>query len=412
MKNRALVFMLVMVMLISSLAGLASAAEKLSGSITVATLAGDPFQSSWRAMFDEFEAQTGVKVEHDAIPWENLKEKQALELASGSGAYDVVYVHPSWYEDLASNDYLVPISEYCDEAETSKYVENLLQLYNYKGTVYGLPDWIATQILAYRVDLFEAAAIPAPKTWDDVLAAAEKFADGDKMYGISFPARNAGALAGVFCTTLLSNGGWILDADNKPNMESKEVLETIQFLDKLSKYAPPGYQNFHWDENSSIATSGKTAMTILMTTNVAWLNDPGRSQTVGLWGYAPLMNTTRGGMIDSFCWSLAKSSANPEAAAALVKFMASTDVQIYLTQHMGTAGASKEYYQNSDLLASNPALTAMNEAFEHSKPNPTWSTWASEQDALEVSLQKVFNGTITAEQAMKDVQDLMISNRK
>lgn len=384
----------------------------LSGEIVVSTLAGDPFQSSWRTLFDKFEENTGVKVILDAVPWENLREKQALELASGTGSYDVVYVHPFWFGEFTDNGYLMPITDYCDQATIDKFIPGLLDLYNRDGKVYGLPDWIATQILGYRTDLFEEAGLEAPKTWDDILNAAEKLANGDQMYGITFAGRKGGALAGIFCTTLLSNGFWLMDENGNPTMDTKEAIETTEFLAKLSKYAPPGYQNFHWDENAAVANSNKAAMIMLMTTNAAWLDDPGRSQTVGLWDFVAINNKTGGGMVDSYCWSVTKSTKNKDAAAELVKFMADTESQIFLTEKCGTSGATKAYYENQELIKTHPELGAMNQAFANSKPNPAWNTWASEQEVLETNLQMVFDGKMSASEAMAQVQAKMLENKK
>lgn len=414
MNKKHLALIVAVLMLVVSMIGCAKPAEdegKLSGTITVSTLSGDPFQSAWRAKFDEFEAATGVKVIHDAVPWENLREKQALELSNSTSGYDVVYVHPFWFNELASNGYLASLDTYCDAAELDKYVPNLLELYNYEGKQYGLPDWISTQLLAYRTDLFEAAGLEAPKNWADIEAAAAKLANGDEMYGITFPARNAGALAGIFSACLLSNGSWILDENGKPNIDTPEALETAEFMARLSQYAPTGYQNFHWDENATVAATGKAAMIMCMTTNVAWLEDPTRSETVGKWGYVPIANLTQGGMIDSYCWSVAANSQNKAAAEALVKFMGDTDVQVFLTEQMGTAGATKLYYENEELQASHPELSAMNAAFTNAAPNPSWSTWSSEQDVLETGLQKLFNGEITAAEVLKAAQAKMVENQ-
>jgi len=387
-----------------------SQSSRSSTSITVSTFAGEPYQSAWRAMFDKFQAANNVTIVQDAVPWENMREKQILELSSGSGSYDVVYVHPFWFQDLASNGYLVPIDNYCDSAERDKYVQSLLDLYAYKGKVYGLPEFIVTQILGYRKDLFASAGLSAPKNWDDILKLAGSLANGDNMYGITFPAKKGGALAGIFNACLLSNNGWILDKNGKPSINSTAAIETAEFLQKLSKYAPPGYQNFHWDESGTVACNGKAAMILLATNNVPWLEDPSRSVTVGKWDYVPISNKTNGGMVDSYCWSVAKTTKNMNASTALVKFMADTDVQVYLTGKMGTAGATKAYYDNKDLLASHPELKAMNLAFENSAPNPSWATWSAEQDILETGLQDLFNGKTQAKDFLDAVQAKMIED--
>ena len=409
MKKKVLVFAVIIIMVMTVFSA-CSKQQKSGGSVTltVSTFAGDPYQSAWRVMFDKFETDHGVTIVHDAIPWETMREKQALELSSGSGSYDVVYVHPFWFEDLASNGYLVPIDDYCSSAERSKYVESLLDLYAYQGKVYGLPEFIVTQILGYRKDLFASAGLSAPKNWDDVLNAADKLADGDNLYGITFPGRATGALAGIFMANILSNGGWILDSNGRPSINSPAAIETGEYLQKLSRYAPAGYQNFHWDENGTIACNGKAAMIFLATNNVPWLEDPGRSVTVGKWEYVPISNKSPGGMVDSYCWSVAKNTKSMDAATALVKYMADTDVQIYLTEKMGTAGASKAYYDNQDLVASHPELKAMNLAFTSAAPQPSWSSWNAEQEILETGLQNVFNGRASVRDVLNAAQAKML----
>ena len=99
--------------------------KQLGGEIVVATWAGDPFESAWKAKAAEFEEKTGVTVVIDAVPWENLREKCVLELASNTGAYDVVYVHPSWFTEFAENGYLMPVSSYATEEEINAYASKL-----------------------------------------------------------------------------------------------------------------------------------------------------------------------------------------------------------------------------------------------------------------------------------------------
>ena len=123
-------------------------APQLGGEIVVATWAGDPFESAWKAKAAEFEEKTGITVVIDAVPWENLREKCVLELASNTGAYDVVYVHPSWFSEFAENGYLMPVSSYATEEEINAYVPNLVADYTVDNTIYGLPDFIGSQVLA------------------------------------------------------------------------------------------------------------------------------------------------------------------------------------------------------------------------------------------------------------------------
>jgi len=384
----------------------------LSGELTFSVFAGEPFNSSWSAMFEQFESETGVRVHLDAIPWENLMEMQTLELASGSGTYDVLYVHPSWYQQFAANGYLVPVEDFASEEDLAKFVPSLLGLFDHNDRIYALPDWITTIMLVYRTDLFEEKGLSAPQSWDDVLSIAEIFAEEDDMYGIVFPGGNVGSLAGTFLTTLLSNDSWIVDDDGNPNMDSPEALETLEYFNRLGAFAPTGFLNFHWEETSSILTSGMAPMGKLLTVTMRDLDDPEQSQITGVWGYAPITQRTAGGAIDCWGWAVASSSNNIEAAAALVKFMTDTDVQLQLTALNGTVGATQGYYDSPEPIELLPFLPIMNEAFAgRATKMPSWETWFSEQDELEINMQRMFSGDMTPEEVAEAVQARMIDNR-
>ncbi len=383
--------------------------KKLSGDLTVYTWAGDPFQTAWQDIGNQFTEKTGVKVSFDAVPWENVREKCTLDLASGSGAVDVVYVHPSWFQEYAENGYLKPVDQYASEAEMAEFVPDLLDYYRLNGTVYGLPDFITSQTLAYRKDLFEDKGIEPPKSWDDILAAAELFSDGDNLYGITFPGKRSGALASMFSALLVSNGGWYYDESGKPSVNSNNAIETAEFMQKLAKYAPTGFMNFQWDENSNVASAGKAAMALIMVVNSKWLDDPEKSATAGKWGYVPITSNlgTPGGVVDSYCWSVSTSSKNQEAAAELVKMLAGTEAQAYFTEKSGTCGATKEYYEDQALVAANPVLEALNKTLENTKPYPVWKTWSAQQETLEAELQSVMNGETKPADAMQKLQKQM-----
>lgn len=383
---------------------------ELSGELVVITLAGEPFVPAWQDQAAKFEEETGVKVTIDSVPWENLREVCTLELASHTGAYDILYVHPSWFQEFAKNDYLLPVEEYADQEELDKYIPNLLDDYRYNDTLYGLPDWVTTHVLAYRTDIFEENNLEVPENWEELLEVCEKL-DGNNEYDpISFPGKKGGALASIFSSLLVSNGGWYYNDDGECNVNSQEGIETAEFLGSVAKYLPAGYQNFHWDENGKTAAAGKAAMTIIATQSSTWLEDEESSATYDKWAYAPLKSNrgTVGGIIDDYCWSVAVDSKNKEAAGEFVKFIADTDAQKYFTEKSSTCGATKAYYEDTELQKSKPVLVAMSEILnENTKPAPSWETWAAEQEILEVNLQDVMNGKMSAQEALDQVQAKM-----
>ena len=196
LRNLAKPVLSVMVLnlLMFGLSFAAQAAKPYEGvTLVVSRWAGDPFESATRTLADQFEAETGCEIIIDAVPWENLREKQIFEMASGTGAYDILYIHPFWYAEMVDAGFLLALDDYLTDEELALYVPSLLDASRVDGKLYGISDWIATIILAYRTDLLAEAGLSAPESWEDVIAIAERFT-GDGHYGIALPAKRTGAM--------------------------------------------------------------------------------------------------------------------------------------------------------------------------------------------------------------------------
>ena len=392
--------------------GESSSPAKDTEEIVVSTWAGDPFESAWKEKAKEFEEQTGISVVIDAVPWENLREKTVLELVSGTGAYDVLYVHPSWFDEFVNAGYLMPASEYASEEELDAFVPNLLADYSRDGEVYGLPDFVGSQVLAYRTDIFEEYQLDVPDSWSDILTACEALAGNPEFAPITFPGKKGGTLASLYGAFLVSNGGWYLNDQGEPAMDTPEALEAIVMLQKLAQYQLPGYLNVHWDENGQIAANGKAAMAIIMSVNAAWLEDAESSATAGKWAYIPLYSDkgTPGGIVDNYCWSVVEGSEHAQAAGDFVKFITGTECQTYFTETSSTCGATQAYYENKALIDAQPVLGALQKTLTNTKPAPTWSSWNADKEVLEVQLQGVMSGSLAPEEAAEAIQAQMLTS--
>jgi len=386
----------------------------LSGTITVGTIQAEPFNTAWKAAFDEFTYQTGVVVNYDFVPWVMVRERQTLELASGAGNYDVVYAHPLWWREFASLGYLVPIDEYTTPEVRATFVPSLLEMWRAEdGIIYGLPCWITSIMIAYRTDLFEEAGLSTPQSFADLMHAAEVLTVGDRA-GIVFPGLNAAGLAGSYVTALLANDGWPVDDNNNPTMDSPQALETMRLFETLGRFTPPGIANFHWEEASAAGMGDRAAMVVMITARIAELNDPAQSLTAGNWDFVAFRNVQSAAAIDSWIWAVTSDSRNKEAAGALVKHLSGTEAQIMMSAiNRGLAGGTIEFFEHPQAAVNLPFLPAMNTAvMEASRGMPDWETWASELDALEINMQRMFLGELTPEEVVDIVQSVMVENRR
>ena len=369
--------------------------------------AGDPWTSGQKQAATEWSTSTGGKLEIDAIPYENLHDKQALTL-SGAGGYDILYVHPSWFGEFAKAGYLAPIDDLLADSQRNpsgfsadSYLPNVLAQGKYEGKQYCLPDFVSTTLLAYRKDVFEAAGITAPKTLDDVVAAATALNGKNDMSGIVLPGKRGGAVADIMGTLITAQGNWWYDAAEKTSLDKAAAAKAVDFYVKAAQNAPAGVLNFHVDEASTAAAQGKAAMIISTTPSLQALEDPSKSSTAGKWGYVPLAFSADkpAGELIYWNWCVAAKSEHKDAAYSFLQWYTSGPQQAKVAIAAATAGATKDFYTNTDVASKLPFLSAMNEALTTSNPQPSLAAWPKAQDQIELAVQDAIQGKLSPDQA-------------
>ncbi len=102
--------------------------------------------------------------------------------------------------------------------------------------------WI--QAIWYRADVFEAAGLAAPTSWDTINAACETLpGSGNLLYALTL-GTDAGQNYGhqVFEQVAMSNDAWPFDADGNVTMNTPEMIAALKFYTDLQSCAVPGPQ--------------------------------------------------------------------------------------------------------------------------------------------------------------------------
>ena len=140
---------------------------------------------------EAFKAETGEEVNAIKLPGQGYDQRIALDLSAGTAA-DVVQMDSFMVSELASAGYLHPLNEQgAGWDQYQYYMPGLLEVASYEGQVYGLPTDTDVRMLWYDKSNFEKAGIPLPwepKSWADVLDAAQKLKDAGVPYFFQLPA--------------------------------------------------------------------------------------------------------------------------------------------------------------------------------------------------------------------------------
>jgi len=93
----------------------------------------------------------------------------------GGSAPDIARVEPPKAAQYIASGYAAPVDAYIPGSERNQYFPGTVEPLIKNGKLYGVPQDVATLVLYYRTDMFQAAGIAAPPTtWDELQSDAQK----------------------------------------------------------------------------------------------------------------------------------------------------------------------------------------------------------------------------------------------
>jgi multiple sugar transport system substrate-binding protein len=227
--------------------------------------AQEPRIAVQREIAKAFTEQTGVEVE--LVPVEEGQATQLIQSAALSGELpDVIsllnlgFVRQLDTEGLVDTEANARVIEALGE---DTFAPAALELSRDGDVQVGVPSDAWSQILVYRTDLFEAAGLEPPTTYD-ALAAAAGALTTDGQFGITLATDASDIFTSqTFETLALGNGCQLVD-DGEPVLDSPECLATWELYQTLStQYSPAGTQSV--DSTRATYFAGQSAMVLWST---------------------------------------------------------------------------------------------------------------------------------------------------
>lgn len=315
--------------------------NKFQGVTVNALMEGHPSSNAIKQLQDEFKKDTGINLNLEIIPYNELPQKALLGFSQKSDRYDVIFNDRVYMSGYVENGYILPLDEFAKNAEINKYcdlndyVEQYLNACKYKDKLYGLPVYGESTFLMYRKDLFDQYSIKVPQTLDELVNAAKtvKEKSNGKTYGITLRGQQGIHAVYIWAGLLWGSGGRWFDENGKLDIATPEAIKATEYyVNLLKNYGPPGFSNFGWQENRLAFQQGNAAMTFDATVNGAFNEDPKESSIVGKVGYAPVpkgADKLSGGQCSLAVHGLyiSKFSKNPEAAFMFASWATGKDIQ-------------------------------------------------------------------------------------
>ena len=322
-----------------------------------------PFQAGIEPYLKDFEQLTGIKLITEVYPEDQFRAKVLVELTSGASSIDVFmsqpaqeglkYVRAGWLQPV--DEFLKNPSLTAPDYNWNDFLDKTRDAMMIEGKLVGPPIQVENASLMYRKDVFAKYGVKVPTTLDELEAAAKALNgksmtdDGQPGFGIALRGKRAAATS-QFAGMLHAMGSTWLTPGREPAFTSDEGVKAFDMWGRLLRlYGPPGSENNHWYEASSIFSQGKAAMFMDANSLFPVIEDPQKSKVIGKVGYVLFPRGPKGQYGSTVAvWGLAmpKSSKNQKPAWLFMQWATAKAQVMNLQSEKGILGCRESVWKD------------------------------------------------------------------
>ncbi|MDD6888291.1 MAG: sugar ABC transporter substrate-binding protein [bacterium] len=366
-------------------------------------LATHDWTSAIEPKLAEFEEATGMKVEFEVYPENQLSDKLNVELGSGGQYIDAFMCRPlQEVQQFIQNGYLAEVGDLLAQPDFQKddIIAAALNGYAYNGAddgkFYGVPLVTERQVLFYRKDLFQKAGIAVPTNLDELMEAAQRL-NGIEPGVVGFTGRGkANPAVTQFSTYLYAFGGDFIDfSTNTATINTPEAVQAFAYYGKLLRECGPASStNMHWNECAALYSTGGAAM--CTDADAIWQSFCGPETEVYENAGFAVSPTNATWSICSWGLGISANSPNREAAMEFVKWAAGVEMTKY-TQTAGISSARNSAWADPDCTANYPeellaAIQKGNEIATKAYDRPMTTSVAQARDIIGTVITTAIEG--------------------
>ncbi len=347
----------------------------------------------------DFEAEHNVTCEVQELSEGDLYSGIALDAINADGTYDLCMVDGSWMAEFTENGVLANLTDLgysldddvIPATTTICYVGDDLYLAPYYGNV---------TVLMFNKANVEAAGYQADgiQSLDDLLAICKK-AQADGKKGFIYRGDNQNNLVVDFLPILLSFGGWVIDENNKPTVNTDEFKAAMSYYLEL---IATGEAQVKDDLIASVDTGAGTM-------GIGWPGwyTPTADSTadyIALSGAASAGAEAHNSNVYGI-WTIGvpANSQHKELGAELLAYLMDADVQ-KATVPSGGVPCRYSSLQDDEVLATYPQYEVVCKALESGVYRPVIAEWTQFYTTLGTEMDNIINGVKTVDQGLADAQ--------
>lgn len=356
-----------------------------------------PFIEQWNAEHPDEEVTL-----HE-LPGDQDGQRDTLiqSLQAKSGEYDVFALDITDTAHFAANSWIEPI-EGDTAVDTSGLLPAAVESATYNGTLYAVPQNTNAQLLYYRTDMQPEA----PANWDALVDSCITAFEAE-IDCLQMPLRLGEQTTVAASQFINSWGGAIMGEDGStPEVESEQSRAGLQALvdGYTSEVIAAKTDAFSEEETALGFLNGDT----MYSYNWPYMYDKalteGQPEVAANFDVAPILGPDGAGAstLGGYNNAISVFSEHKATAVDFVQYIISEEVQ------MGFAQASfppvlASIYDNADLQAEFPYMSALKAALDSAKPRPVTPHYPAVSKAVQDNTHAALKGEKTVDEATSDM---------
>ena len=372
-----------------------------------------------QALLPAFEqAHPDITVRVQQLPLSAAHQKLLTAYAGGSMP-DLMQLGNTWLPEMVALNALEPLDARVarsTEIQPADYFDSIWATNRIDGRLYGVPWYVDTRLLFYRVDLLRQAGFDHPPRdwaeWRRMLAALSDPAA--HRYGILLPTNEYEQLMSL---ALQQPDPLLRDGNRYGNFESAGFKRALAFyVDTFRLHQAPAISNVvagnPWEEFGR----GVYAFYFSGPWNIGEFRSRLPASAQDTWDTAPLPGPDGPGVGAAGGASLVifRGSPHKNDAWALIQYLSEPTVQRRFYELVGDMPPRRSAWEGG-ALSRDPKAQAFRIQLEHVRPTPPVPEWERIANEMQLAAARVIAGEWTIDQACAELDhrvDAILEKRR
>ena len=401
-----------------------------------------PGMAIHRMMRSEFSALTGIDVEWEIVPLDQVLARTLDDTVAGArgdkGRFDVYYWDQAWLARFANDS--IPIDELLAKRDLAypgydfdDFLPELIdKTASYRGRRLGVPFDIPIFIMMYRRDIFDELGLAVPETMAGYMSVVKTIDDamrGRGVYGTVGQWKSGHfSLQCDASAWMWAHGGRHFDSDGRPDYVNEANAAGLEYMMDLGRFMDPAVTGWDWNGEGAAFRNGHAGIVLSWGEFFPGFDDPSQSKVAGLveaadcpkeialrgpgdCGYGETPGISRQG---GSCLALSRYAPNADAAWLFMQWATSADVIARSNTQGANTPVRASTYADPRVLAKNAPgagttrhFAVTRRAIESRMGTPPrlaeWSALATAVNALEYG--KLTTGQQSVRATLEAIQE-------